>query len=83
MAGIAVAGKANRRHGRRTSRREDVHVSKTSTVELRVSRHPYNNVKLGSPSKAPFAMLVIKFELRILWLGLESRSHDKMGPTRE
>ena len=61
MAGISVAGKANRRHGFR-SRREDVHVSKTSTDELRVSRHPYKDVKLGSPSKAPFAMLVIEFE---------------------
>ena len=46
----------------RTSRRQDVQVNKTSTVELRVSRHPYKDVKLVSPSKVPFAMLVIEFE---------------------
>ena len=31
-------------------------------------RHPYNSVKLVSPSKAPFAMLVIEFESSALWL---------------
>ena len=51
----------------KTSRREDVHVSKTSTDELRVSRHlPYKDVKRPSLSKTPFATLVIKFESRPL-----------------